>query len=170
MRTILLQSPIAPFPDIDAAAGLVEQTGLPLWVWVSIGIATALVSAGVGWWLRGRQRVTERSPREQAVLRMDEIAGRLEGMSAREAAFAISNVLREYLTSEYRLHATTQTTPEFLAEISARSALPAEMGPTLADFLRRADYTKFAAHSEEPELKQRLHAEASDLIRRDRAE
>lgn len=56
----------------------------------------------------------------------------------------VSNALREFVSEEFKVRATRQTSPEFLAAASASPLFSAEDKTLLAAFLEKADLIKFA--------------------------
>lgn len=68
----------------------------------------------------------------------------------------LTDIVRLYLEKRFRLHATRQTTPEFMDELSrGGSPLPGRQRPFLSEFMMSADLVKFAKM---PPDEQMLHS------------
>lgn len=144
----------APIEDI---VGPVWFWPYPLWMTAAGAILVLAVFTGLAVWLFRRRPARPRSlpPREAAVRDLDGLAGRLAGMEPYAFGIAVSDVLRTYLTRQHGLRATTQTSPEFLAGLSAR--FDAATRERLAGFLGRTDLLKYArAEAAEAEMREVL--------------
>ena len=74
------------------------------------------------------------------------------GTAGGSLAGRVSDVLRTYVSGQFDLRATSQTSPEFLASIADSPRFSKEDKGLLATFLDRCDMLKFArieAHAEE---------------------
>jgi hypothetical protein len=58
----------------------------------------------------------------------------------------VSNILRKYVTQQYGLPATRQTSIEFLAALAKTSSFSTDEKSLLEDFLNRCDLIKFARY------------------------
>lgn len=144
----------APIEDI---VGPVWFWPYPLWMTVGAAILVLAVFTGLVLWLLQRRPSRSKSllPREAAMRDLDELAGRLAGMEPYAFGIAVSDVLRTCLTRQHGLRATTQTSPEFLAGLSAR--FDATTRERLAGFLERTDLLKYArAEAAEAEMREVL--------------
>ena len=56
----------------------------------------------------------------------------------------VSDILRQYVSAQYHLHATEQTSPEFLADAAKSPHFTGADKQLLADFLEHCDLIKFA--------------------------
>jgi hypothetical protein len=121
---------ITPDPAADPLAGLRDNAATvavpwPAWVW-------------------HRRKEPPPTPREIARLALDGLHARAEKAESYEFSVAVSDVLRTYVSSQYSLHATRQTSPEFLASIAGSPQFTADDRALLAAFLERCDLLKFA--------------------------
>jgi hypothetical protein len=130
----------------------------PAWVWWCIGAgALVLVGAAValGYWLAHRKPQTiPPTPRQFALRALEELRARAPRTEPYEFSVAVSDVLRTFVSAQYHMRATQQTSPEFLNSISAAADFTKEDRDLLAVFLERCDLLKFArisAHEEENE-------------------
>jgi len=123
----------------------------PLWV----GILVALVAAGllflVGWmiyrWVKKRSSHAPPTARDSALARLEEARQQIERLEPYAFSILVSDVLRHYVSAQFQMPATRQTSPEFLAGAAKASAFSTEEKSLLAEFLEVADLIKFA-HAE----------------------
>ena len=128
----------------------------PDWVWWAIGVGTAIVLALLIWlviWLRSRRpAVVAPTPRMIALRALEELRAHVREVDSYAFSVRVSDVLRTYVSGQFSLHATSQTSPEFLASIAKSPRFSDEDRKLLATFLDRCDMLKFArveAHAEE---------------------
>jgi hypothetical protein len=142
MKTFLAQE----FHDI---APPVDYSLIPTWA-IFAGIFVALSIVGlVGWWLiqRARNRVApSKSPRERALEALERIADELEDMNPYQFSIRVSDILRRYVTEQYHLPVTRQTSVEFLNALAQSSPFSEDDRSLLEDFLSRCDLIKFARY------------------------
>ena len=148
-------------PPADPLAGLRDNVPpvdvpWPAWVWWAIGVGSAIVLALLIWlviWLRSRRpAVVAPTPRMIALRALDELRSRVHEFDPYAFSVQVSDVLRTYVSGHYKLQATSQTSPEFLASIADSPRFSPEDKKLLATFLERCDMLKFArisAHAEE---------------------
>jgi Domain of unknown function (DUF4381) len=144
---------ITPDPAADPLAGLRDNAATvavpwPAWVWWAIiggsVVLIALLAWFAVWYARHRRKEPPPTPREIARLALDGLHARAEKAESYEFSVAVSDVLRTYVSSQYSLHATRQTSPEFLASIAGSPQFTADDRALLAAFLERCDLLKFA--------------------------
>ncbi len=142
-----------------------------------IPLAAALV-AGAAWGMRRwRARRALRplppapAPRaptaaETALARLDALArdGLVLPGGARGFAFALSEILREYLANRYGVDALEATTPELLERVSRTTLTPAQQA-WLRDACEGLDGVKFADGALSAEVATRLVGETRTLVR-----
>ena len=128
----------------------------PAWVWWAIGVGSVIVLALLVWlviWLRSRRpAVSAPTPRMIALRALEELRARVREFDPYAFSVQVSDVLRTYVSGQFNLHATSQTSPEFLASIAMSPRFSDEDRKLLATFLDRCDMLKFArveAHAEE---------------------
>ena len=116
------------------------------WIVLATGLV-AVTIAFVFWLLRRRpKKAAEAPPKPWAVaeLLIFDLKGRLP-LDAETVFVELTDIIRRYIESVYKLPATERTTPEFLNEIKRDGLqLSAEQGLLLTDFLTAADMVKFA--------------------------
>ncbi len=158
---------ISQLPDADLQktpdplAGLRDNAPLveipwPTWAWWALGGGVILFIAALiwlGWWLGQRSHSTPApSSRTLAMRALESLRTQTEQTVPYTFSVAVSDVLRTYVSRQYNLRATEQTSPEFLASISSSPRFSDGDRELLATFLDRCDLLKFArieAHTEE---------------------
>ena len=128
----------------------------PEWVWWAIGVGSVLVLALLIWlviWLRARRPVVAAlTPRMIALRALEDLRAHVREVNPYTFSVRVSDVLRTYVSGQFSLQATSQTSPEFLASIAQSPRFSDEDRKLLATFLDRCDMLKFArieAHAEE---------------------
>ena len=140
----------------------------PLWVYVLAGVGAILLLTLAVWgtiaWLR-RRRPHLLSPMEKAL----EALSRARAQAAQAAPYLFSievcDVLRNFLSTEHRLPATTQTSYEFLKTARQSGAFDATRLEHLTRFLDKADAIKFARAAASGADNVELVGLAEDLVK-----
>ena len=155
--TVPGSAPAAP----DPLAGLRDiappvDVPWPPWVWWTIGVGSAIVLALLTWlvvWLvRRKPKTPPPTARMIALRELEELRMHIRELDPYAFSVRVSDVLRTYVSAHFKLHATSQTSPEFLASIADSPRFSAVDNQLLATFLERCDMLKFArisAHAEE---------------------
>ena len=150
-------APDAPAPvEIKDIAPPVDVFPYPLWM-VLTAAGLALVVLGVAtWllvrWLKRRPAPPPPTPRARALSELEKLRPQVASLEPYAFSFPVSDVLRTYIGTQFRLHAREQTSPEFLAAIANSPKFSDADRSLLAGFLEHCDMIKFA----------RIHATADD--------
>ena len=134
--------------DIHEIAPPVDYSLVPPWV-IFCGSVLALVILGlIGWWIRKRSRrpKPEQSPRDRALQELNHIRGEMETLTPYQFSIRVSDILRRYVTEQYQLPVTRQTSVEFLSTLAKASPFSEDERLLLEDFLNRCDLIKFARY------------------------
>lgn len=155
-------------PPIRDIAPPVDVFPYPAWqVAIAAGLALALVSLAV-WWLvtfwRNRPAPSPPSPRESALAALREAERQLDALSPHAFSILVSDVLRRYVSAEFGLRATEQTSPEFLASVAGSARFSAEEKALLGAFLEKCDMIKFARVAASREESAALLAQAREFV------
>ena len=153
--------------DIHEIAPPVDYSLVPPWV-IYVGIALASAMLGlIAWWLRKRTRRPKpvRSPRDRALDALVKIESKMETMTPYQFSIAVSDILRGYVTEQYALPVTRQTSFEFLSMLAKTSPFSADETSLLEDFLGRCDLIKFARYDATIHDSQRLLEEAKQFVK-----
>ena len=108
----------------------------------------ALAGAAIWWFLRWRARIPAivRSAREIALERLEGARVEIERITPYQFSIRVSDILRRYVTEQYQLPLTRQTSVEFLNALARRSEFSEDDKSLLEDFLNRCDLIKFARY------------------------
>ena len=139
---------IAAAADFHEIAPPVDYSLIPTWA-VFGATFFALAIIGLIVWLirRSRQHAPPaKSARERAVEALERIAEEIEGSNPYEFSIRVSDILRRYVTEQYNLPVTRQTSVEFLEALTKASPFSEDDKLLLEDFLSRCDLIKFARY------------------------
>ncbi len=138
----------SPVPEIRDIAPPVEVFPYPLWMVVTAAAVALLVVGALVWllvrWLTRRPGPPPPTPREVALRQLTEARGEMETTDPHAFSIRVSDILRRYITVQYGLRATRQTSPEFLASMAGEKDFPDEQKALLSVFLEKCDLLKFA--------------------------
>ena len=134
--------------DFHDIAPPVDYSLIPPWVMVVATFAGLTIIGLLVWWFlrRGQPVLPPKLPRERALEALEQIADEIERMNPYQFSIRVSDILRRYVTEQYALPLTRQTSVEFLSALRNSSAFSEEEKSLLADFLNRCDLLKFARY------------------------
>jgi hypothetical protein len=137
-----------PLPDLRDIAPPLDVFPYPTWMVVVAAILAALVVIGLIWLIvravRNRPPPLPPSARSVALRELQHLRQGVSQADPYTFSVAVSDVLRRYVSAEYRTRATEQTSPEFLAAISHSVKFADAERQQLAEFLEGCDLIKFA--------------------------
>jgi hypothetical protein len=151
------------FHDIT---GPVDYFLLRPWMIFS-AVAAALLLVGLTIWLVKRWRnrpVVVPTPRARALDLLARIETEIERLTPYQFSIRVSDILRRYVTEQYQLPVTRQTSVEFLNALAATSFTGDEQ-LLLTDFLNRCDLIKFARYDATREDSRLLLDEAERFVK-----
>jgi Domain of unknown function (DUF4381) len=134
--------------DFHDIAPPVDYSLIPPWV-IFLGTFAALTIAGLIVWfiIRSRKRVVPmKSARERALDLLERMQSDVEKMQPYRFSIRVSDALRRYVTEQFNLPVTRQTSVEFLNGLTKASPFSEEEKSLLEDFLNRCDLIKFARY------------------------
>lgn len=127
----------------------VDYSLLPAWV-IFCAVFLGLTAIGLIVWLivrrRGRKPALIRTPRDEAIERLEGARGEIDEMTPYQFSIRVSDILRRYVTEQYQLPVTRQTSVEFLNGMAAKPQFSEDEKSLLTDFLNRCDLIKFARY------------------------
>jgi len=153
--------------NVHEIAQPVDYSLIPPWV-IYVGVAAGVAVLGlIAWWLRKRARRPKpvRSPRERALDALGQVEREMDTMSPYQFSIAVSDILRGYVTEQYALPVTRQTSVEFLSILAKSSPFSADETSLLEDFLGRCDLIKFARYEATIHDSQLLLEEAKQFVK-----
>jgi hypothetical protein len=131
-------------------------------------VAALLLLVGLTTWLIKRWRnrpVVTKTPRERALDLLARIETEIDKLTPYQFSIRVSDILRRYVTEQYQLPVTRQTSVEFLSALSASSPFSSDDQALLRDFLNRCDLIKFARYEATREDSRLLLDEASRFVK-----
>ena len=126
----------------------VNYSLIPVWV-VFLVVFLALTMFWLVFWAVARRRpapVPPKLPRERALEELDRVRGEMEAISPYQFSICVSDILRRFVTEQFALPVTRQTSVEFLSALTKKSPFSNEEKSLLEDFLGRCDLIKFARY------------------------
>jgi len=133
--------------DFHDITGPMDYFLLKPWM-ILCAVAGLLLLAGLVFWLIKRWRnrpVVVPTPRERALDFLARIETETEKLTPYQFSIRVSDILRRYVTEQYQLPVTRQTSVEFLNAL-AMTSFSGDEQSLLTDFLNRCDLIKFARY------------------------
>jgi ribosomal protein S18 len=147
-RRELLNNPDRLAKESARSQDIVAQKTLP---WVQLmGLFLFALVAVAALMQPKRQTSKEKELKKQALSARTKAMNTLKTLDPKQPEQFYINVtetVRKFIEERYRIKATTQTTQEFLSEMTDRSEFNTETQMMLSDFLTSADRVKFAEHT-----------------------
>ena len=133
------------FHDI---ASPVDYSLIPPWLVFAIAFVVLSLLGLVVWWFvqRRKPELPPKAPREIALGELEQIRPEIETMSPYQFSIRVSDILRRYVSQQYGLPATRQTSIEFLTATAKAPSFSTDDKSLLEDFLNRCDLIKFAKY------------------------
>jgi len=126
----------------------VDYSLIPPWLVFVIAFVVLSLLGLVVWWFvqRRKPELPPKAPREIAIEELEQIRGAIEKMNPYQFSIRVSDILRRYVTQQYGVPATRQTSIEFLTATAKAPSFSADDKSLLEDFLNRCDLIKFAKY------------------------
>jgi hypothetical protein len=153
--------------QVHEIAPPVDYSFVPTWaIFLASFIGLCLVGLIVWFFKRKRQSYQPpKLPREIALEELDLIAGETETTNPYLFSIRVSDILRRYVTNQYALPVTRQTSVEFLTALAKSSPFSENEKSLLEDFLNRCDLIKFARYKATPADSRLLLEEATRFVK-----
>ena len=134
--------------ELHDIAPPVDYSLIPTWV-IFVATFFALAIIGLIIWLvtKSRKRpLPAQSPRERALEQLERALDEVEETQPYQFSIRVSDILRRFVTEQFNLPVTRQTSVEFLATLAKSSPFSEDERLLLEGFLSRCDLIKFARY------------------------
>ena len=131
-------------------------------------VASLLLLTGLTYWgiKRWRNRPTAvQAPRQRALDLLARTETEIDKLTPYQFSIRVSDILRRYVTEQYQLPVTRQTSVEFLNALAGTTTFSSDEQSLLGDFLNRCDLIKFARYEATREDSQLLRDEAERFVK-----
>jgi uncharacterized protein DUF4381 len=145
----------------------VDYSFVPTWA-IFLASFVGLCLIGLIIWLFKRRKkpaLPPKTPREVALEELELIADEIETANPYQFSIRVSDILRRYVTHQYALPLTRQTSVEFLTSLAKSKSFSANEKSLLEDFLNRCDLIKFARYEATPADSRLLLEEATRFVK-----
>ncbi len=141
MRFILAQELHDISPPVDYSL-------VPMWVVFGVAFVGLSLLGLIGWLIVRHMRRPKpvQSPRARSLELLRRAREQITEISPYEFSIRVSDILRRYVTEQYRLPLTRQTSVEFLEALTRTPSFSDDEKSLLGDFLNRCDLIKFARY------------------------
>ena len=116
---------------------------------IFLGVFVALAVIGLIIWFVAksfRRPTPAQPPRERALALLEQIRTQITAIDPYRFSIRVSDILRRYVTEQFGLPVTRQTSVEFLNGLRGSSPFSEDEKSLLEDFLNRCDLIKFARY------------------------
>src|SRR5438874_5206615 len=116
---------------------------------IFLGVFILLTAIGLIVWFVAkslRRPTAPQPPRERALALLEQIRAQITAMNPYRFSIHVSDILRSYVTEQFGLPVTRQTSVEFLNGLRGSSPFSEDEKSLLEDFLNRCDLIKFARY------------------------
>jgi len=145
----------------------VDYSFVPTWA-IFLASFVGLCLIGLMVWLLKRRRkpaLPPKTPREIAMEELELVASGIETANPYQFSIRVSDILRRYVTHQYGLPVTRQTSIEFLTALAKSKSFSTNEKSLLEDFLNRCDLIKFARYEATSADSQLLLDEAMRFVK-----
>ncbi len=155
---------VEEFHDIAAP---VDYSLVPPWLIFVATFAGLILLGWVVWliWRKRKQPQPPKLPRDTALDALEQISTEIERISPYRFSIRVSDILRRYVTEQYALPVTRQTSVEFLNALTNSSPFSEEETRMLENFLNRCDLIKFARYNATTADSRSLLEEATRFVK-----
>jgi Domain of unknown function (DUF4381) len=144
----ILSLPVLAEEEFHDITPPVDYSLISPWLIFVIAFVTLSLLGLVVWSFLRRRKPSPppRLPRAITLEQLERIRREIERIGAYEFSIRVSDILRRYVTHQYGLPATRQTSIEFLTALAKASPFSTDETSLLEDFLSRCDLIKFARY------------------------
>jgi hypothetical protein len=150
VSTVVASPSLAAMKPIVPPEQIPEPPAWPWWPFALAGVLTVGLVTGVVVRRRARQRpipaAVELPPKEWALQELDRLEAQLPSDATQVERYhtLLADVVRHYLERRFGVHASEQTSAEFLNALAQSNQLPAPQQEQLRAFFERCDLAKYA--------------------------
>jgi len=140
---------------------------IPTWLVFLLSFFSLAVLGLAAWWIarKLKRQPPVKSIRDKALEALEEIREQIEILDPYQFSIQVSDILRRYVTQQYNLPVTRQTSVEFLEHLTRSSEFSGDDKSLLGDFLSRCDLIKFARYQATTEDSRLLLDEATRFVK-----
>lgn len=159
--------PLLLAQELHDIAPPVDYSLIPLWA-IYLTVFLLLTIIGLAIWVIARwmrRPKPEISPRTRALELLQRARIEIAQLNPYQFSIRVSDILRRYVTEQYRLPVTRQTSVEFLETLAQTSPFSEDERSLLSDFLNRCDLIKFARYEATTADSELLLEEATRFVK-----
>jgi hypothetical protein len=155
---------------IDPANGLDDIKPLAtgssgFWVVILLAILLLLAIAGYFLWPDSKPKpVRPPLPKELANSELEALKKKIETAPGYDFSIDISNILRRFIEQQFGIHASRQTTIEFLREMTRTSRIKLPFQERIRNFLMTCDPIKFGRADSDSQTSSKLYDQARSFV------
>jgi hypothetical protein len=141
-------SPLLLAEEFHDIAPPIDYSLISPWL-VFLGVFISLMVIGLIVWFISksfRRPTPPQPPRERALALLEQIRAQIAATNPYRFSIRVSDILRRYVTEQFGLPVTRQTSVEFLNALRGSSPFSEDEESLLEDFLNRCDLIKFARY------------------------
>jgi hypothetical protein len=146
----------------------VDYSLIPPWAIAAAVLAGVALVAFVVWWITNRYRRSAPPPplpRDRALAALRNAEPDVERLTPYLFSIRVSDILRGYVSEQFGLPLTRQTSFEFLQQLQNSSTFSDEEKQLLEAFLNRCDMIKFAKYEASRDDSRLLLEEAEQFVK-----
>lgn len=153
--------------ELHDIAPPVDYSLIPLWaIYLTVFLLLTIIGLAIWGIARWMQRPKpEISPRTRALELLQRARAEIAQLNPYQFSIRVSDILRRYVTEQYRLPVTRQTSVEFLETLAQTSSFSEDERSLLSDFLNRCDLIKFARYEATTADSELLLEEATRFVK-----
>src|SRR5213596_607756 len=141
-------TPLLAAEELHDISPPVDYSLISPWL-IFLGVFVSLTVIGLVIWFIAksfRRPTPPQSPRERALALLEQTRTQITAIDPYRFSIRVSDILRRYVTEQFGLPVTRQTSVEFLNGLRGSSPFSDDEKSLLEDFLNRCDLIKFARY------------------------
>lgn len=158
--------------EIPEIEGIRPAVKLPMDLWKKITLILLLIFAIIGliaWLIKRNKRgkalpIIPVDPYQQALKALDEALQHIQQLDQRPFAFGVTDAVRQYLSSVFKLPAPECTTDEVLEKLPSMQSIPENLQQDIVHLLQQCDLAKFTKQNFEQPQRLELYKLAKNIL------